>query len=490
MITRPPVSKNMTMLLVYGRPPLVFAGMICAIAVMWTRSPLFYLLGMTFLLTSMSFDLVDGWFAARFIPGSKMAELADRMMDKIVYSIIFPLIALGMMWRIGLMQDSHTRTELLHAIFVLLLCITVLIRDSFAHFMRGFAIRKEKELETRELTRIRTIVAAPLGAVLYAYAFSIPVELESGFYTILSMPADLPLRFLLIIEILFLIINFGSIAGFCRRYGTMCLDELCLEDDLLRRRILSFFPNALTAMNAMMGLLSVFFAYQGKMREAYVLLIGAAIFDKLDGAMARRLGLTTSAPKPDSKFNFTFGGILDDIADSVSFCIAPAWIFYIILSGFSEHLIPVIPLRLIAVFYATAGITRLVYFTLDRSPLTGFFKGMPTPAGALLVAAPLIIFSQFANEGSVWMRHLALFSCAVMVATSLLMNLYPVKYIHMGQFMDTHPMFTKINLALLLIFVFTPYFGYLVFIQLLIYVLSPLFTWRNEFRFRRKAAQQ
>ena len=95
-----------------------------------------------------------------------------------------------------------------------------------------------------------------------------------------------------IIEILFLIINFGSIAGYCRKYGTYCLDELCLGDIILRRRILSIFPNALTVMNAMMGLLAVFFAGQGKMTESYLLLIGAAVFDKLDGAMARKLGLT------------------------------------------------------------------------------------------------------------------------------------------------------------------------------------------------------
>ena len=53
----------MTMLLVYGKLPLVFAGMLCAMAVMWTRNPVPSGLGVIFLLTSMSFDLVDGWFA-------------------------------------------------------------------------------------------------------------------------------------------------------------------------------------------------------------------------------------------------------------------------------------------------------------------------------------------------------------------------------------------------------------------------------------------
>ena len=102
---------------------------------------------------------------------------------------------------------------------------------------------------------------------------------------------------LFFIEILFLIINLGSIAGYCRKYGTLCLDELCLGDAVLRRRILAIFPNALTVMNAMMGLIAVFFAYQGRIRESYLMIIGAATFDKLDGALARRLGLTEPLPE-------------------------------------------------------------------------------------------------------------------------------------------------------------------------------------------------
>ena len=82
------------------------------------------------------------------------------------------------------------------------------------------------------------------------------------------------------------------------------MDELCLGDAGLRRRILTLFPNALTVMNAMMGMLSVFFAYQGRIREAYLILIGATVFDKLDGALARKLGMpvdfiTVARPEAD-----------------------------------------------------------------------------------------------------------------------------------------------------------------------------------------------
>ncbi|MGW8302466.1 MAG: CDP-alcohol phosphatidyltransferase family protein [Desulfobacterales bacterium] len=82
------ISQKITALFVYGRPPLVFMGLICAVAVMWTQSPILYTIGVLLLFISMSFDLVDGWFAARFELHPRLEQLADRLMDKLVYSII------------------------------------------------------------------------------------------------------------------------------------------------------------------------------------------------------------------------------------------------------------------------------------------------------------------------------------------------------------------------------------------------------------------
>jgi CDP-diacylglycerol---serine O-phosphatidyltransferase len=474
------IPQKVTTLLVYGRPPLVFGGMICAIAVMWTRSATLYTLGVLLLFISMCFDLVDGWFAARFQPHPAMAQLADRIMDKIVYSIIFPLVAVGVMWRLHFTIFQPNRTELLHAILVLLLTVTVLVRDNFAHFMRGFALRNQQEPELTEFTRLRTIVAAPVGAMLYAYAFYVPEGPPARLYMWVSGLGNFPLRGLFVIEIIFLIINFGSIAMYCHKYGNLCLDELCLGNDPLRRRILSFFPNSLTVMNAIMGLLAVFFAYQGRIREAYLLLIGAALFDKLDGAVARKLGLNEpiDAAK-EARSNISLGGVLDDIADAISFCIAPAWIFYITLSTALDPNIQKMPIAFVAWGYAILGILRLVYFTLDKHPIPGFFKGMPTPAAALLSMAPLVIFAQFVADASDWARFWGVLSLAVMIFAAILMNLYPIRYLHLGRFMSRHPWFARMT-SLLLIAVFTPFFGHIAFLYMLLYTLSPLITWRVD----------
>ena len=197
------IPAKVAAILVYARPVLVFGGMLCALSVMWSRNPIIYTLGVSLLFLSMSLDMVDGWFSARFRPHAPLAPLADRLMDKLVYSIIFPVIAVGMMWRLVVLAADPTRGQLLHAIFVLMLCVTVLIRDNFAAFMRGFAIRAGVEPEKSEYNRLRTIVAAPVSALLYAHAFYVPEGPPSQIYFWISWLGNIPLRVLLFIEILF-----------------------------------------------------------------------------------------------------------------------------------------------------------------------------------------------------------------------------------------------------------------------------------------------
>ena len=463
---------------VYSRPVLVFGAMLCALSVMWSPDPAIYTMGVSLLLISMTFDVVDGWFAARYRPNAPLAHLADRLMDKMVYSIIFPVIAVGMMWRLVVFTTDPTQGQLLHAIFVLLLCATVLIRDNFAVFMRGFAIRQGVEPEQSEYNRLRTMVAAPVSALLYAYAFYVPQGPPSWIYFWISWMGNLHLRGLFFIEILFLVINLGSIASYCRKYGSACLDELCFNDQLLRRKILSFFPNALTVMNAMMGLVAAFFAYQGRMRESYLMMIGAATFDKLDGALARRLGLTEPLPDDVPRKKINLGNLMDDFADAISFCIVPAWIFHISLTKFGQGHFDHPAVAWIAILYAVLGIGRLVYFTLDKHPVPGFFKGLPTPAAAMLVLAPLVIFDQTLAHSSPWIAFWGYFAGGTMVFASLIMNVYSIRYIHLGRSMSRHPWFGRINLALLTLSVFTHYFGQICLVYMILYLLSPLVTWR------------
>jgi phosphatidylserine synthase len=135
-----------------------------------------------------------------------------------------------------------------------------------------------------------------------------------------------------------------------------------------------------------------------------------------------------------------------------------------------------LPIGWVALLYALMGGARLVYFTFDRTPVPGFFKGMPTPAAALLVTAPLIMFNQAVVGSLEWARHWGVFCFGLMIFSAMLMNFYPIRYLHLGRFMDKHFWFGRLNMILLIISIFTPYLGYIALMYMFLYVLSPLVT--------------
>jgi CDP-diacylglycerol--serine O-phosphatidyltransferase len=170
---------------------------------------------------------------------------------------------------------------------------------------------------------------------------------------------------------------------------------------------------------------------------------------------------------------------MDDFADAVSFCIVPGWIFYICLRDLNPDQFTHLPVGLAALLYSGMGLARLVYFTLDKSPIPGFFKGLPTPAGAMLVLAPLISYNQAVNDASAWIPFWGYFAFGVMVLTALLMNCYFIRYLHIGRFMSRNPWMTRLLLVILMSVV-TPYFGIVSFLFMFLYVLSPAVTWRVD----------
>ncbi|MBI4083110.1 MAG: CDP-alcohol phosphatidyltransferase family protein [Candidatus Lambdaproteobacteria bacterium] len=476
---------NVTAVLIFGRPPLVFGAFACALWVMFTHNPVAYILGVTLLVLAMAFDWIDGWFAARYRPHSRLRPLVDRMMDRIVLSIIFPVLGAGMFWRLHRMEAVLTAAEaqqaLLHALFVLAISVLVLLRDQFALFLLGVAQRREAEVESESLTRLRTLVASPMAVLLYAHAFYLPTVGWEGFYRWVDPLNQIPLRVWFVIEMTFLLINIVSATLYLRKYGPMALDDICEDDEVLRRRILSVLPNALTLMNALLGVTAVVFAGYGRVREALFLLIGAVFFDRLDGLVARRLGLTEPLPREDGKpVGIPMGAMLDDISDAVSFCFAPALIYYMVLAGLpSGERVP-LPLGLVALVYAGAGVSRLTYFVLDKNPVPGFFKGMPVPAAALLVMAPVEMAAYAAKHLPDQEFFWSAVATGAMVVASVTMNLFPVRYLHVGRLMGRRPGLKWFSLIAWVVTVFTPIFGIIVFAFCVVYVISPVFTSRID----------
>jgi CDP-diacylglycerol--serine O-phosphatidyltransferase len=130
-----------------------------------------------------------------------------------------------------------------------------------------------------------------------------------------------------------------------------------------------------TLASLSLGVLAILLAMSGEVRSAAVCLIGCVVLDGLDGALARRLGV--SSP---------FGAQMDSLADMCAFGIAAPVIVYASVSGSVPAVAAVVACALVA---ACAGI-RLARFTI--SPKDGrFFTGFPTTMAAAVLATAVLL---------------------------------------------------------------------------------------------------
>ncbi|WP_304130541.1 CDP-diacylglycerol--serine O-phosphatidyltransferase [Ignavibacterium album] len=141
----------------------------------------------------------------------------------------------------------------------------------------------------------------------------------------------------------------------------------------------SIIPNLFTALNMFSGFLSIIYSSNSNFVYAGWLIIVAAIFDTLDGLMAR---LTKSSSE--------LGVELDSLSDVVSFGAAPSFLLYkTYFFNFDTAGIILSSLPLIA------GGFRLARFNVQ---LVGFdkkyFTGLPIPSAAIFFSTFILSFYQ------------------------------------------------------------------------------------------------
>jgi len=120
------------------------------------------------------------------------------------------------------------------------------------------------------------------------------------------------------------------------------------------------------------------YATPSELYYAALLIFAAMVFDALDGPVAR-FAKQTSA----------FGAQLDSLSDAISFGVAPAFL----MLKFSPVLFHPRLLWMIAVLYMLCAVMRLARFNVaqDDEPAHEYFRGLPSPAAAGLVASLVVI---------------------------------------------------------------------------------------------------
>ncbi|MGI3900548.1 MAG: CDP-alcohol phosphatidyltransferase family protein [Janthinobacterium lividum] len=140
-------------------------------------------------------------------------------------------------------------------------------------------------------------------------------------------------------------------------------------------------PNLITLLALCLGLTAIRYATEGSFEKAVFAIVAAAVFDGVDGRLARALKGTTR-----------FGAELDSLADFVGFGVAPALTLYF----WNMHEIKSFG-WFAAMVYSIACALRLARFNVglddpDKPAWTSkFFTGMPAPAGAIVALLPLYL---------------------------------------------------------------------------------------------------
>lgn len=164
--------------------------------------------------------------------------------------------------------------------------------------------------------------------------------------------------------------------------------------------VFKFIPNRLYAdilstLNFFCGITSLVLTHNGYFAWAIIIIITGQLFDLFDGRMAEKHGGTK------------YGPYLDDIADFVSFGLAPAYV--IVKSGGTMAWL----FGLIFIIGVAFRLIRFVAVDKKRTDLPdGIFNGLPSPAGALivlgasLVAPPYMLWTIAAISVGLMVSHI------------------------------------------------------------------------------------
>ncbi len=163
--------------------------------------------------------------------------------------------------------------------------------------------------------------------------------------------------------------------------------------------------NSVTSLNIFCGFVSIVYSADHNFKMAAIFIIIAAIFDTLDGIVARLLGTSSR-----------FGVELDSLSDVVSFGAAPSFLIYQSFA-FKFGVWGIILSSVLLVF----GALRLARFNLSVEDLNnkGDFKGLPIPVQAITISLSIISFyngKEFSSPFSLFIVPLILLLAFLMVS--------------------------------------------------------------------------
>jgi CDP-diacylglycerol---serine O-phosphatidyltransferase len=170
------------------------------------------------------------------------------------------------------------------------------------------------------------------------------------------------------------------------------------------KKIAFFLPNSFTAFNMACGFMSIIYSTRGNFKLASLALIIGAIFDSVDGRVARFFDVESS-----------FGEQFDSLSDVISFGLAPAILLY--HRFFMTHGRAGL---FVSFIYLLCGALRLARFNANIDKVkSDYFQGLPIPGAAWGIIGLVLLSLEFEIPENFWpfIFIYVLFYAALMIST-------------------------------------------------------------------------
>ncbi|OIJ16196.1 CDP-diacylglycerol--serine O-phosphatidyltransferase [Anaerobacillus arseniciselenatis] len=166
------------------------------------------------------------------------------------------------------------------------------------------------------------------------------------------------------------------------------------------KRIRSQAANLLTIVNLSLGAFAIIFILQGELYTSLLFICLAAVFDRFDGIVARRLNITSDIGKQ-----------LDSLCDLISFGVAPSLLLYsAILAEFGTAG------AIFTIIFIACGAIRLARFNVSEHH--GYFVGLPITAGGCILTVSFLFIGVIPNP---------VFMFIIIILSILMISTFKVK---------------------------------------------------------------
>ncbi|MDZ5761139.1 CDP-alcohol phosphatidyltransferase family protein [Lyticum sinuosum] len=190
------------------------------------------------------------------------------------------------------------------------------------------------------------------------------------------------------------------------------------------------FPSIITMMGLCSGVTAIKYAMDGQFSLAIAFIFYAALFDIIDGRIARILNVASE-----------FGAQLDSLCDLVNFGVVPAIVIH---SWCEKYITNISPIEKHALWigvlvYVSCTAMRLARFNIQSSkidfssnnPITKiyqklisegkFFNGVPSTIGGLLVLFPIVVSFDIipGYKFSIWIIMIYMISVALLMVSTI-----------------------------------------------------------------------